>query len=210
MFLSIAITKMLKTLSSSIVLLLIFANSALAEECKFRGTFDDKYIADLRLNGRLIPLEMAFEDYIYMSYDVCRAIGLAYDDVCTTYPLMGQVDFNALAIECSGVPKVIYDRRLSSEVGFYGAQAILAHELGHILCKHLWALSMSPHDKEIEADKFAGAVMRTLNLSKEMALSYLPLLSEQTSYSHPNNSDRKAALIWGWQNPDFTNKCLRK
>ena len=185
---------------------------ASADQCEFTENWDDRFIATIVIDDEVVPLEMAFEDYQFMLFDACRALGLMHDDVCTTYPLMGEIGENALATRCSGVPKIIYDRRLSSQVGFFGAQAILAHELGHILCGHLDAAPsiLNAHVEELEADQFAGALMRLLGYSEIKALSFAPLLSEQPSLSHPGRDAREEAMRQGWRVPDVVQACISR
>ena len=187
-----------------------FGQQASADLCEFTGNYDQRFIANIVIGARIVPLEIAFEDYQFMVFDACEAMGLPYDEVCTTYPLMGDIGMNALATTCSGVPKIVYDRRLSSHVGYAGAQAILAHELGHIWCGHLddTVNASNAHQFELEADRFAGGLMRLLGFDQNQALSFVPILSEQSNHSHPARSDRIEALLAGWQEPDFVQSCI--
>lgn len=151
-----------------------------------------------------VPLEPAFEDYSYMLYDTCEAIGLASKD-CSYLTLMGDIGFNAVAAQCQPEwEAIIYDRRLSGLVGSDGAETIIAHELGHLRCGHLGDDPQTPEQaraEELEADAFAGAALRLRGFQRTSMESVLPILSEQPSLSHPGIADRRVALQAGFDDP---------
>jgi hypothetical protein len=155
--------------------------------------------------NRPVKLEPAFEDYQYMLWDTCDAIGLPVAD-CSYPVLMGDIGFNAAAALCPVAGEVIiYDRRLSSEVGGGGAQIIIAHELAHIRCGHLTEAASSFDQsmlQELEADRFAGAAMARMGQSRESLEFVLPLLSKQPSLSHPSREARREALETGFDAPE--------
>lgn len=83
---------------------------------------------------------------------------------------------------------------------------VIAHELGHHVCGHTAGLMMNrPWDKELEADRFAGAVikamemnsMTTLNDALGSARSYL---SKFPSATHPPRDLRIQAALEGYNN----------
>lgn len=152
-----------------------------------------------------VPLEPAFEDYTFMLYDTCAAVGLEEGD-CLYPTLMGDIGFNAAAALCPPEWEVIvYDRRLSSIIGGGGAEIVIAHELGHIRCRHLMRDAVTPETAkadELEADAFAGAAMRLRGFPMEMLDDVLPILSEQPSLSHPAKVERLSALTNGYNDPD--------
>lgn len=162
-------------------------------------------------DGELYSLEPAFEDYSEMLFDACDAWTMTVHSGCDIYPMMGAIKWNALATICGGNKVIVYDRRISQRIGFEGAQAVVAHELGHHLCKHLDRTTndiVESHKQELEADRFAGATLRRLGLSRDAALSYVPLLMEQPSLSHPGRSERAASLLAGWDDPSSGLECL--
>ncbi|MES2540976.1 MAG: hypothetical protein V4583_10395, partial [Pseudomonadota bacterium] len=125
-------------------------------------------------------------------------------------PMMGAIQWNALATICDGNKVIVYDRRVSSSIGYEGAQAVIAHELGHHLCNHLAALpvdTVESYEHELEADRFAGATLRRIGFSRDTALSYLHLLVDQPSLSHPRKGEREAALLGGWDDPNSGLDC---
>lgn len=164
-------------------------------------------------NGsEVVPIVPAFEDYSYMLFDACDAWDLTVEGGgCAIYPMMGDINWNAVAAICDGSKVIVYDRRLSGRVGYSGAQAIIAHELGHLVCGHLDENDASierNHAIELEADAFAAATLRRLGFSLEDIFSYEPLLSESPSISHPTKSARLAALAAGWNDPTAVMNCI--
>lgn len=140
-----------------------------------------------------VPLEPAFEDYTFMLYDTCDAVGLQVGE-CLYPTLMGDIGFNAAAALCPpDWQAIIYDRRLSSIIGGGGAEIVIAHELGHIRCGHLMrdtvTLGAAKAD-ELEADAFAGASMQLRGFPRDMFEDVLPILSTQPSPSHPAKDER--------------------
>ncbi|WP_421477694.1 ImmA/IrrE family metallo-endopeptidase [Agrobacterium tumefaciens] len=149
----------------------------------------------------------AFEDYMYMFFDLCDAMELKIEDECKIYPMNASIGKNAIATEQDGNRLILYDRELSPIVGGDGAMMIIAHELGHHYCHHLG----KPGDpkRELEADRFAGAAMRKAGMTLEGMLSVVDILDERPSKSHPGRADRVVAIKAGWNNPE-TGKACRK
>lgn len=149
--------------------------------------------------------EPAFEDYTYMFFDLCDAVGLDVKDECNIYPMNASLGGNAIATVQDGNRIIVYDRTLSPEIGYEGAMMVIAHELGHHYCHHL-ETSADPR-KELAADRFAGAAMRLSKMSLEAALSAVPVLDERPSKSHPGKTDRVKAIKDGWNDPSIGKKC---
>ncbi|WP_086155980.1 hypothetical protein [Rhizobium sp. Kim5] len=149
----------------------------------------------------------AFEDYMYMFFDLCDAMELKVGEECQIYPMNAEIGLNALATEQNGNRLILYDRRLSAEVGGEGAQMIIAHELGHHYCGHLG--KHGDASLELEADRFAAAAMRKAGMSLDAAMSVLPILSERPSKSHPGREARVAAIKAGWENPETGKDCRK-
>ncbi len=184
-----------------------------AESCVMIADADGIPTPTLYYDDRLFTLEPAFEDYQFMLADACDAWGLDLNAGCDIFPMMGAIDWNAVATICDGNKVIVYDRRLSQNVGYDGALAVIAHELGHHLCKHLGikpANYTESHKRELEADRFAGATMRRIGFTKETALSYLHLLAELPSESHPSRAERRAALLAGWNDPQTGLACINE
>lgn len=184
-----------------------------AETCVMIADTEGVPTPTIMYDGGLFTLEPAFEDYSYMLFDACDAWGLTVETGCDIYTMMGAIKWNAVATICDGNKVIVYDRRISPNIGYDGAQAVIAHELGHHLCNHLAMSNIDPSDsykQELEADKFAGATLRRIGFSRDAALSYLPLLMEQPSTSHPGRADRMAALLAGWDDPGSGLECVPK
>lgn len=146
-----------------------------------------------------------------MLFDACDAWGLSVDQGCDIFPMMGDINENALATICDGNKVIVYDRKLSLTLGYEGAQAVMSHELGHLLCNHLATptkTSAESHHEEYEADRFAGATMRLMGFTRDTALSYLPILMKQPSIGHPGRDERAAELLQGWDVPGSGLRCL--
>ncbi len=87
------------------------------------------------------------------------------------------------------------------------ATCILAHEIGHHLNMHLVNPeidSKTPVALELEADEFAGSVLRKLGSTLEQAqkVMYRDDVSEEGSYSHPSRKARLEAIAKGWNSAD--------
>lgn len=183
-----------------------------AESCFLVMDTDGIPTPTLVIEGRPFAIEPAFEDYSYMLQDACDAWGISWEDGCDILPMMGAIQLNAVATICDDNKVIVYDRRLSPRIGYQGAQAVIAHELGHHICNHLDTKVTSPAEsnmRELEADRFAGATMRRIGFSREMALGYIPLLMEQPSDTHPGREQREAALVAGWDDPRLITACAR-
>ena len=144
-----------------------------------------------------IPIVPAFEDYVYMMFDLCDGIPIK----CIVFPMMGEID-NAVAFnESSGGRLIIYDRRLSEKIGYFGAQSIIAHELGHHYCQHLeGSRHISPHEAELEADRFMGFAMKKAGVSfSDFSDTLRALGVDQKSSSHPDLVSRTRAVLDGFE-----------
>lgn len=159
------------------------------------------------MGDQRVAIIPAFEDYAFMMYDLCDAVGLdIFDDAeCSIYPMNGNLGGNAIATIADGNRIIVYDRELSPIVGGDGAEAVIAHEVAHHYCGHL--AMPEGHQVELEADAFAGAAMRLLGRSLESALGAVPLFSERPSSSHPDREARIKAIARGWNDPAFGTSC---
>jgi len=149
----------------------------------------------------------AFEDYSFMLFDLCDAVGFTIETGdCLIYPMNATLGGNAIATTVEGNKLIVYDRILSSQLGYDGAEMVIAHELGHHYCGHLGKL---PDPKnELEADAFAGAAAKLRGHSLETALSAVKLLDLRPSLTHPGADARVAAIVAGWNDPKAGKECL--
>lgn len=149
----------------------------------------------------------AFEDYAFMLFDVCDAVGFPLEgEDCLIYPMNASIGGNALATIVDGNKVIVYDRELSPLIGYEGAEMIIAHELGHHHCGHI-GTKVNPR-QELQADAFAGAAARLRGYSLEIALSAVPVLHERPSVTHPGRQARVDAITAGWNDPEAGKSCM--
>jgi hypothetical protein len=151
----------------------------------------------------LVKIEPAFEDYAFMLEDVCAAMKLSSDE-CMIFPMMGPIK-NAVATIYDGNRIIVYDRRLSAIIGGDGAEVVIAHELAHHYCGHLY--KASDPKQELEADRFAGAAMKLMGRPLDAAMSAIPILAERPARTHPGRAERIEALVEGWEHPERGKAC---
>lgn len=82
----------------------------------------------------------------------------------------------------------------------WGVIALLAHEIGHHLNGHTLKRSGSAPAVELEADEFAGFVLRRMGATlKEAQEVMIYIAKTQASATHPARSDRMEAIEKGWR-----------
>lgn len=88
----------------------------------------------------------------------------------------------------------------------YSRIFVIGHELGHHMCGHTAGMmSDRPWDKELEADRFAGAVIRAMENKggttfQEAVGNAMEHLSENGSATHPPRAMRIQATLEGYNN----------
>ena len=178
---------------------------ASADVCKIVG-MSPYYIGE----GKFARLEPAFEDYAFMLDDACVAWGFTAHDECGIVALMGDVGLNAIATYCADLPVIIYNRELSGIVGGDGAEMVIAHELGHHVCRHLDRPADSLDTvkaEELEADRFAGATLRKMGRKIDHVLEITNLFPEEAGDTHPSRLLRETAIRAGWGVPETALDC---
>jgi TPR repeat protein len=82
---------------------------------------------------------------------------------------------------------------------------ILAHELGHILCRHVDdSLQMNPHQSELQADEWIGIALRKMGASLEQAQQCMQAsLPDNHGGTHPPLTQRLAAIERGYYRFDL-------
>jgi hypothetical protein len=84
--------------------------------------------------------------------------------------------------------------------------AIFAHEVAHHYYGHINrnpTNSQESHQRELDADRFAGYVLRYCNANLDAATRLFDNPLFQESLSHPNRQLRKDSMICGWIDADF-------
>ena len=85
----------------------------------------------------------------------------------------------------------------------WGSIALIAHEMGHHLNGHSLQRSGSEPALELEADEFAGHVLRTMGASLQEAQRVMIFIATPTpSKTHPARIDRMLAIKKGWEGGD--------
>lgn len=191
----------------------LLASSVLAQEDEAEGVIVDLSESSpalhfpIGVNSKNVHVIPAFEDYGYMLEDVCNAMELTVEDGCNIFPMNADLGGNAIATILEGNKVIVYDRQMSPDIGYDGAMAIIAHELGHHFCGHL-GKTVDP-SRELEADRFAGAAMRKSKMSLDAAMAWATIMDERPSRSHPAKVDRLEAIKTGWNDPDSAKSCER-
>ncbi|WP_408914450.1 hypothetical protein [Brucella pseudogrignonensis] len=189
----------------------LFSSSVMAQEDEAEGMIVDLSESSpalhfpIGINGKSVQVVPAFEDYGYMLDDSCNAMELTFEDECKIFPMNADLGENAIATILEGNKVIDYDRQMSHDVGYDGAMAIIAHELGHHFCGHLG--KTADPSRELEADRFAGAVMRKSKMSLDAAMAWATIMDERPSRSHPAKADRLKAIKAGWNAPESAKSC---
>lgn len=77
--------------------------------------------------------------------------------------------------------------------------ALLAHEIGHHLNGHTLKKGGSKPELELEADEFAGFILRRLGATLEESQEVMKYIAKpETSATHPCRSSRMLAIQNGW------------
>jgi hypothetical protein len=88
-----------------------------------------------------------------------------------------------------------------SSLDHWGTLALLAHEIGHHLNGHTLKKGGSSPELELEADQFAGFVLKKLGATLMEAQSVMTYIAnEESSATHPGRASRTAAIERGWSN----------
>lgn len=120
-----------------------------------------------------------------------RVIAADTDNACATRQYSGQrvITYN---------PDFIW--AIESQ-NYQAMVAVFAHEVGHHYHGHIGKLnSYDPlsYNRELEADQFAGEVMRHRNVDLSDSLGLYDLLNHEGSFTHPGSDARKSAMRDGW------------
>lgn len=120
-------------------------------------------------------------------------------------PAGQSVDFNnAAALFHNGSRMILYDPRWARTAGAE-AYLVLGHEAGHHFCGHtIGAVERSPHEKELEADRFSGSSIKRFEVYhgrsflSDALKAATRLYSAEGNRSHPPRADRIQAIMLGY------------
>lgn len=139
-------------------------------------------------------------DEKFVSYvnDITSTLGLA-----PNFELRQANVENAAALTHEGKRYIFYSSDFMNTLRYSDGSdlskwVILAHEIGHHLNGHALDGSGSRPSKELEADLFAGSMVKRLGGSLENGLRVYRSMPEQDSATHPGNQARIEAFIKGF------------
>ncbi|MBX3459648.1 MAG: hypothetical protein KF696_06730 [Planctomycetes bacterium] len=101
---------------------------------------------------------------------------------------------------------VVYNPNFMAQLDLYTnsdksfpALGIFAHELGHHKLKHFEQSPKTPHQKELEADEFSGAIMKKMGASEtDIEATFRLMYSAWATPTHPASDARIAAICKGY------------
>lgn len=181
-------------------------------------------------NGRTVLTKEPFEDRWWRYMDVLNAVYRPVHKATGRkffFPEIREVEnlSNALAVIRQGQRYVLIDPDIWADGSSYVPEMIIyGHEVGHHVCGHtVGELRGLPWEKELEADRFAGAALRALYEDTEIA-DYRAIYERFTlevvtqgawqvfarmtpSSTHPPSHMRVAAVINGYNN---SSACIEK
>jgi len=81
----------------------------------------------------------------------------------------------------------------------WAAMALFAHEIGHHLNGHTTSKNRSSPELELQADEFAGFIMRKLGATLVQSQNVMNLIAKtEESSTHPSKKSRMLAIEKGW------------
>ena len=137
--------------------------------------------------------------------EICAAIGIQQK-----FQLQSADVKNALACTRDGQRYILYNTDFLKEFqadarSKWAAYGVLAHEIGHHVNFHNFneENNVTRKELELEADRFAGSVLRLLSATKDEAKTAVSNLVNKTeTTTHPPPSARNLAVVNGWNDQD--------
>lgn len=115
---------------------------------------------------------------------------------------------NAAAATMSGKHYILYNQKFLNLVSKaartnWTTTFIFAHEIAHLHKGHLYNTKGNTLAMELEADEFAGSVLRKMNATLAETLIAVKVMSdEKDNVTHPGRTKRLAAAERGWRKAD--------
>jgi hypothetical protein len=103
----------------------------------------------------------------------------------------------------SGERFIVYNAQFMQDLNrrtgeYWSLLFVLAHEVGHHLAFHV-ELNGRNHEFELEADYFAGFVLRRMGATLQQAEAAISAIaSDASTQTHPGRADRLQAITLGW------------
>lgn len=139
--------------------------------------------------------------------EICGAIALPQNFIIYS---VNDSKINAEARMIDGRRLIIYNEIFMKGIAAeqsrdWSGLTVMAHEIGHHLCGHTLDNKGSLPPRELEADYFAGNVVRVLGGALANATKAFECVSEQGSSTHPPRGARIAAFAAGWNKANGQN-----
>jgi hypothetical protein len=141
---------------------------------------------------------------------------LDHTGVCPNFEIRNANVSNAKAVIRDNQRLILYNEEYIRTINQKGRTnwagiGVLAHEIGHHLNGHTIYFDRSDYEAELEADNFAGFILRKMGASLSQAQSAINAVSkEKSTKTHPGKSTRLVAIEAGWQKADKQIKRLNK
>jgi len=144
--------------------------------------------------------------------EICEAIALPQNFKVYS---VNNPTVNAYADYVDGERLIVYDESFMKRVANkqsrdWSGLTIMAHEIGHHLSGHTLDGLGSRPPRELEADHFAGYVVRVLGGNLARTVKIFEDLSEEGSSTHPPRSERTAAVTVGWKKADAKSRSVEE
>lgn len=134
--------------------------------------------------------------------------------VCPNFEIRAADVSNAKAVIRDNKRVILYNEDYIKSINQKGKTnwagiGVLAHEIGHHLNGHTFYFDRSDYEAELEADNFAGFIMRRMGASLNQAQSAInAVCKEKCTKTHPGRSTRLKAIETGWLKADAQIKRL--
>lgn len=129
---------------------------------------------------------------------------IAYTGLCPNFEIREADVKNAKAAIRDKKRVILYNKEYIAKLNrksrtYWAGVSVLAHELGHHLNGHTVSYDKSDLEAELEADQFAGYILRKMGASLEEAQAAIKTVGrEQETESHPGKDSRLNAIRKGW------------
>lgn len=174
----------------SIIILVLLSYSCRNKECMYHDAVLDNNIGGKIINSSVVD-------------SISSSVGLP-----SNFKLLRSDVENAVAAIQNDERVILYNPEFIMNVynmtnSHWSYVSVIAHEIGHHLSGHTF-VGKSLFQREIEADRFSGFVMRRLGATVDQATASLRLFDQSPS-SHPPKNDRINAVIVGWNSAGESN-----
>jgi len=128
--------------------------------------------------------------------------------VCPNFEIREADIANAKAVIRDNQRVILYNTEYIKSINQKGSTnwagiGVLAHEIGHHLNGHTFYFDRSDYEAELEADNFAGFILRRMGANLNQAQAAInAVCKEKCTKTHPGRSTRLKAIETGWTKAD--------